>query len=194
MPWLALIAVLAVSDPGNGMPAPEPVRTPDAGTTAPQPGASLRASVHALLDSGDPSEREEAWRALGPDALDALVRIATEPRSALRTRERAVDAMPLLQSPDAGVALRKLLETPRFPAPVRAAAAVALGRHDGRGAVQALRPLLYERVTSVRDAAARALATVGGEEARAALEEALAETTDRNAREVFQRQLSRMQL
>jgi HEAT repeat protein len=136
---------------------------------------------------------EADWKQLGPGALAVLEKLCKDSAKLPAQRARAVDALALVDSPEASLGLKTLLSDPKLAANYRSRAAAALGQRDGSGATPALRPLLVEASPQLRESAIRTLTRVGGEDARRALEDRLSREEDGNLRELIQRSLTKLQ-
>lgn len=134
------------------------------------------------LHSGDPRTRRAAVQALAmANATDVaeLVGYAIADED-IDVQIAAVRTLGQMTSRDANAPLRTALDSP-FP-PIRAEAALALGRRDAEVAVPQIRALLQDDEPVVVAAALDALSWLGDSEVASAVEDALSQTDD----EVFQ--------
>ena len=141
---------LAASSGGPSAPGPASVSiTPE---EARQHVSSYLGAIHAPVSA-------DAFRALGPAAIDALADFAVNDPSPVR-RLRALDALAALGGPRAEAVHRAVLASPTAPPVVRRGAVRGLGKLSGpAGAPAALVPVLEgDRDPAVRAAAAETLA------------------------------------
>jgi HEAT repeat protein len=188
VPPCALAALLLTGHSlvGEAVAARMPLSSP----STPRAGGTLQEEILRLLDSPESLSNEADWAPLGPEALTALSGLAQDTKVPEPRRARAVAAMAVVDHPEASQRLQEFLRRPATPPSMRAAAALALGRRAGLGAIPLLAPLLEDRNESVRAAAAQALGRVGGAEARRVLEERLPLEEHQEVREAIQRGLS----
>jgi len=163
---------------------------PPSAPSAPQPRGTLQEEILRLLDKPEALPREADWARLGPDALSALLGLASDPKASEPQRSRAVAAMAVVAHPDASLRLQELLRSTAQPSSVRTAATLALGRRAGLEAIPVLSPLLADPNEQVRVTAAQTLGRVGGAEVRKALEERLPLEESLAVREAIQQGLS----
>jgi len=173
-----------------------PPRTPADETTPPtqsraaQAQNDVRARAEALLDRGAPAQD---WKALGADGLRALEQISNDPAAPPERRARAIQAMGVLELPEATGKLAAILKDAHAEPRYRAQAATAIARLSGDDVGPALDAALADPNAQVRLAVARALAGVGGETARGAIEKRLSEEEDAAVREALEQSLTKQQ-
>ncbi len=148
-----------------------------------QPQAPSRERVRAMLSGIEDVPTDAEWRRLGDGALPVLIALYDDPREAPYVRLRAVGA--------AGAFPREATRT--FLLAVARAdgqsdlfvreAVLALGRAFGARAVADVRGFLGHGEPVVREAAARTLGRIGGQEATQALRARLAVERDAVVRE-----------
>lgn len=133
------------------------------------------------------------WRALGDGAVPELVRVANSSAMRGERRRRAVAALGAIGTPAALERLRALALDAKGPPAHRAQAVAALAKVQGKPAVADLAPLLAKAQGELCTAVAQALASLGGADAKQALEERLAREDRPELRELLQKSLSRLQ-
>ena len=127
---------------------------------APAADPALARRVDALLGSIERPATAAQWRALGPEAVPVLERIAADPRGRPSRRARAVEGLAAMGGPRAESAVLAAVRDQGAPWPVRAAGARGAGRLlDENRLPDALSPTLEaDPDPRVRAAAAEALA------------------------------------
>lgn len=153
-------------------------------------GAPTVAHVRMLLSSYERGPGLEVFRRLGPGALDVLIGLYDDPAEAWFVRLRAVGATAAFPSPRAHAFLMRVAaQQAGDPLYVRAAA-LALGRAFGKGAVGDLTKLLTHPEPLVRRGAARALSRMHDGAARAHLRARAAVEPDPAVRRAMERMLA----
>ncbi len=132
-----------------------------------------RASVRQLLSGIEDVPTDADWRRVGDRALPLLIELYNDPREAPYVRLRAVGATAAFPVPAVRTFLRAVARAPEQSDLFVAEAVEALARGFGAAAVPDVAAFLGHEEPVVREAAARALARVGGDDARRALRERL---------------------
>lgn len=190
----ALLAAATVAAPQASAqlskkdPAP-PLEIP-AQSQAARSQAGQSAQVLDLLDRDAPAAD---WQALGDGAVPALERVANGSAMSGERRRRAIVALGAVGTAAAIERLRGLALDPKGQPPYRAQAVAALAKLEGKAAVADLAPLLAKAQGELCTAVARALASLGGPDAKEALEGRLAREDRPEVRELLQKSLSRLQ-
>jgi hypothetical protein len=132
---LLAAALLAPGSPRRAGPAPDP---------PPASGPEERAArIDVALGSIHGSPSPAFWRALGPEAVPELARVARDPGAMPDRRARAATGLSHLGWSEAEAALRRLAAGDGEPFSVRAAALEGLGRLlPPAELARALRPVL----------------------------------------------------
>jgi len=169
---------------------PRPAAAVPAQSEASQRGQALRQQVIELLDRG---AEPKQWAALGKEAVQLLQQIFCDPSTPPNRRAAALEALGRIGTEDAWGALVAIARDARLSPEDRGAAAEALARAGRQAAVADLAPLLEDANEQVRAIVARALSGIGGEDARAALEERVGHEESPQMRELFQHCLTKMQ-
>lgn len=157
---LALLALVA----GPGAPArgaPAPASSAPATPPAPAPGdaAAREAAIRSYLGVIDEPVPADTWRALGPEAVPVLARIAGDAAELPSRRAVALEGLAALGGPGAEAAHLAALRDARAPRLVRLGAIRGLGRLLPPDRLAgALLPALDERDAGLRATAARVLA------------------------------------
>ena len=152
-----------------------------------QAGQSAR--VIELLDRDAPAAD---WQALGDGAIPALERVANGAAMSGERRRRAITALGALGTAAAVERLRAFALDPKGQPPLRAHAVAVLAKVQGKAAVTDLAPLLAQARGELCTAVAQALASLGGPDAKEALEGRLAREGQPQVRELLQKSLSRL--
>ncbi len=153
----------------------------------------VTASVESLLAGYEYVPSDEDWRKLGPDALPVLERIFNDPNALKSTRSRAVSSMGQVAHPDASARLSLIMVDASVDGWFRSRAVLALAYRDGAASAAKITPMLDDTSIDVREAAGRALGSVGGAAAKLALELRLEQEPDRAVREALQQSLTKLQ-
>lgn len=177
-PCVLVSACLAVTTGTHALAQPAGPPTADA------------ARVRALLAEDAP---ESQWRTLGAAAVPALIEATAAVELPLGQRRAALRALAAIATPAAVEAIRSVVQDGRAPEALRSEAAGALALAAGHGALAELLPLIAQGPATVCAAAAEAVARLGGEEVREALEARLEHETDPELRARLQRSLTRLQ-
>jgi hypothetical protein len=153
MPAALLLAAVLLA------PAPRPVATPAAippPATAAERAERLETALGTIHGRASPA----AWRALGPEALDDLERIARDPSAFPSRRAKAIEGISWIGGARAMALLRELASQAGLPFAVRTDAIRGAGRLLPASEVMALlRPVLQETGRAVdRAVAAEVLA------------------------------------
>ena len=190
----ALLAAAAIAAPEacaqlpKKDPAP-PLQLPTQSEAA-RAQAGQSDDVLGLLDRDAPASE---WRALGDAAVPALERVANSTAMRGERRQRAVAALGAIGTPAAIERLRAFALDAKGQPPYRAQAVAVLAKAQGTAAVVDLAPLLAEAKGELCTAVAQALASLGGPNAKEALEQRLAREDQPEVRELLQKSLSRLQ-
>jgi hypothetical protein len=181
----ALILAAALAGPG----------APGAGAPAPRPpaGAAERAArIEVALGTIHGGYPPAAWRALGPEAVPELERLARDERALPSRRARALEGLSHLGGERAAAALRDLSRAEGIPFSVRAAAMEGAGRLLPAAELgRTLEPVLRgSRRTVDRAVAAEVLAERAPAEGCPAVRSRVAAEAERE-RAVFWRALAR---
>lgn len=118
--WILAAALLAPGAPRPGAPAAEPPPPASAAERA------QRLELALGMIHGSPSPA--FWRALGPEAVPELLRIAGDAAALPSRRARALEGLSWLGGARAAAALRRLSAAEDLPFSVRAAALEGAGR------------------------------------------------------------------
>ena len=171
--WLLVAPALACTHaPAPATPAPRPMP---------------RATVERLLAQGGPTGQ---WRTVEGDALSPLAAIAADPGEAEATRAAALAALGWVENAHAPEVLAAHADDLHESVALRIAALRALALRVGRAGASRFERALGDRNVEIRLAAARALGTLGGAEARRELSDRLDAETDLTVREALQQSLS----
>ena len=171
---------------------PEEIRPPPSSNTVKSQQAT-KEKVEALLAGYERVPTAEDFKVLGPEALTVLEQIYNDASQLPTKRTRAVASMALADSPDAEKKLRDIVIDSKVDSQYRSTAALALAHRAGERALTDLAPLLESKEPRLRDAAARAIGSVGSVDARKSLEERLGKETDPSVREAIQQTLTKME-
>lgn len=186
------LCIAALVSWGSGCQSQATKQPAEPAPTAPAKG-DLRSQVEALLSGYERVPTAEDWKRLGPEALEVLEAIFQDPKALPSTRTRAVASMALVDNPAAVQRLVAISADSSVDEQYRSTAALALGRRGGPGAFEAVQPLLDDPSARVRDAAARALGSLGTPKARQVLELRLEKEEDPVVREAIQRSLTKLE-
>jgi HEAT repeat protein len=151
----------------------------------------VRERVQNLLS--EPSASAADWKPLGPGALLVLEQTISDARAPAAARGRAVEALALVDNAEATAKLKSIAQNGKVRPPLRSKAVAALAEREGAACAQPIKPVLSDPNRQLREQAVRSLASVGGPDARAALEERLPREEDARLRELIQRSVARMQ-
>jgi len=151
----------------------------------------VRERVQNLLS--EPSASAADWKRLGPGASIVLEQTIKDARAPAATRGRAVDALAQVDDAEAAAKLESIAQNGKVGASLRSKAVAALAEREGPASAQPIKPVLSDPNRQLREQAVRSLASVGGPDARAVLEERLPREEDARLRELIQRSLARMQ-
>ena len=131
--------------------------------------------------------------ALQPGAASTLEAAARDGMRPISERQRAVEGLADVSGDAADAAVNGLVQDESMEVALRVTALQSLAKRRGPAALSALRPYLSHVQVPLRSAAAQALGTVGGEEARHALEERLDTEDNVGVREALQQSMTRLQ-
>lgn len=141
MSVLTLALTLALSDP--------PALSPE----------TREAAIQGYLGAIDRPVSAEAWRALGPEAIPTLARVAEDPRELPSRRALALEGLAALGGDRAEAAHLAALRAPATPRLVRHGAIRGLGALlPPERLAREVRPLLSDRDPAARATAAEVLA------------------------------------
>jgi len=118
--WILAVALLAPGAPRPGAPAADPLPPASAAERA------QRLEVALGMIHGSPSPG--FWRALGPEAVPELLRLARDGDALPSRRARALEGLSWLGGDRAAAALREMSAAEDLPFSVRAAALEGAGR------------------------------------------------------------------
>lgn len=148
-----------------------------------------RDAVMDLLNAYDTPTTQADLEAIGDGVVAELKEIADDGSVATSRRGRAISALQYFPSDDTRTFLADKLEK-GDKSLYRRKAAGALGAGWGEPAVELLAPYLSDKDEQVRMAVARALGTVGGDEAKVALEGRLKKEEAEAVKETLETALS----
>ena len=151
----------------------------------------VRERVQNLLS--EPGASAADWKRLGPGASIVLEQTIKDARAPVATRGRAVEALAQVDDAEAAAKLESIAQNGKVGASLRSKAVAALAEREGPASAQPIKPVLSDPNRQLREQAVRSLASVGGPDARAVLEERLPREEDARLRELIQRSLARMQ-
>ncbi len=186
-----LVASSGCANQSSKAPAADP--KPPTQSPAAKSQEDLKARVEALLSGYEFVPSEEHFKPLGPQALTVLEQIFNDPSALPTRRNNAVAAMALVDNPAAESKLRAIVTDPKIDLQLRSTAAMALAHRTGEKALPDLLPLLDAEEPRLRDAAARAVGSVGTPGAKKALEDRLGKEEDPSVREAIQQTLTKME-
>ncbi|HBQ12765.1 MAG: HEAT repeat domain-containing protein [Sandaracinaceae bacterium] len=154
--------------------------------TAAAQAAPSRDRVRQLLSGIEDVPSDADWQRLGDGALPVLIDLYADGDEAPYVRLRAVDAVAAFPRTATRTFLLAVAQAEGQSDLFVRQAVLALARGFGRAALSDLRPFLAHDEAVVREAAARALGGIGGDEATAALRARLEVERDRVVREALQ--------
>jgi hypothetical protein len=134
----ALVLSAVLLGPGASRPV-SPAAEPPPATSAAERAERIEVALGMIHGGPSPA----AWRALGPEAVPSLERLARDPAELPSRRARALDGLSHLGGERAAAVLRELSGADRLPYSVRAAALRGAGRVlPGPELERALEPVL----------------------------------------------------
>ena len=154
--------------------------------TASAQAAPSRDRVRQLLSGIEDVPSDADWQRLGDGALPVLIDLYADGDEAPYVRLRAVGAVAAFPRTATRTFLLAVAQAEGQSDLFVRQAVLALARGYGRAALSDLRPFLAHDEAVVREAAARALGGIGGDEATAALRARLEVERDRVVREALQ--------
>ncbi len=134
------------------------------------------ARVESMLRGVESGPSHDEWRALGPEVLPLLARIAESPQHEGWLRQRAIAAAAAFRTPEARRIFRRAMRDE--VAVIVCAGIEASARAFGDGARPDMAAALLHRDTLVREAGIRALGSMRTDAARAMLRSHLARERD----------------
>ncbi len=149
----------------------------------------VRQTVEAMLAGFEKPADDAAWVTFGDQAVPHLLAIAGDEGRPRSTRMRAVAAMGNFDRPEVRAHLRDVLTA--GDAPLQRKALRSLAMIAGADELPLLASFLDVDDTTLREAAAHALGTVGTAEARAALEARRARETSTAVLKAIDEELAR---
>ncbi len=121
----------------------------------------------ATLLSGVESEPTEAqWKALGAEGAAELIKVAGDANQTVIKRGRALSALQHFRSPQTSELLRGILKDEEIPNLLKRKALHSLAKTENNKALDAIEPALADDSSRMREAAIKALADIGTEDAR----------------------------
>ncbi len=137
-----------------------------AGLVQAEPTKELRGQIEVMLTAPEYAPTKAEWLSLGPDAARVLREVASDHKQLAVKRGRAATALSHFKSTENQQLLAQLITQRSEGWLLRGKAARSLSAAYGEQSLEAVRSLLLDTNTRLREAAVRAIASVAVPESR----------------------------